>query len=170
MHVELRPTIRPPWTEMEPLRLGAVPPGLGTPDRFLTVEDDNGPRLRIDLYRSREEYYAFEELQLWSGLIVLGWGERLYLVDPESGKTALFDLGSYFGHLFPGDGYLLVASADRLVRVQPDGTILWTSDSLGIDGVIVHEVTHGIIYGCGEWDPPGGWKPFRLSLDTGQRA
>src|SRR4051794_4990506 len=107
MRAELRTTIQPPWTEIEPVRLGSVPPGLGTPDRFITVEDDQGPRLRMDLYRSGEECYAFEELQLWSGFVVLGWGAHLYLVDPESGKIAVIDLGSYFGHLYPADGYLL---------------------------------------------------------------
>jgi hypothetical protein len=155
---------------MEPLRLGAVPRGLGTADRFLTVEDETGPRLRVDLYSAVEEHHVFEEVQLWSGLILLGWGERLYLVNPESRATAVVDLGSYFGHLYRGDDYLLVGTMDRLVRVEPDGTVRWTSDALAIDGVIVEEVTHGIIHGSGEWDPPGGWQPFRLSLETGQRV
>src|SRR3954454_6190923 len=140
MRVEFRPAIRSPWTEMEPVRLGSVPPGLGTPDQFVTVEDDTGPRLRIDLYHSTEECYTFEELQVWSGLIVLGWGNHLYLVEPETRKTTDINLGSYFGHLYPGDGCLLVASAERLARIQPDGTTLWTSGDLGIDGVIVDEV------------------------------
>jgi hypothetical protein len=30
--------IDPPWTRMEPIRLGRVPAGLGTPDRFVAVE------------------------------------------------------------------------------------------------------------------------------------
>jgi hypothetical protein len=153
---------------MEPIRLGTVPPGLGTPDRFVTLEDEQGPRLRIDLYRSADEACCFEELQLWSRLIVLGCGERLWLIDPERRNTTVIPLGSYFGSLYPGDDYLLVASADRLIHVQPDSSLRWTSDPLGIDGIIVHQVTHGIIHGSGEWDPPGGWKPFRLSLDTGQ--
>jgi len=132
------------------------------------VEDDNGPLLRIDLYGSSEVCCVFEALQFWSGLIALGWGHHLYLLEPESRDAVVLDLGNYFGQLFPGDDYLLVASAERLFRVQPDGTTLWTSDCLGIDGVIVDEVTNGIIHGDGEWDPPGGWRPFRLSLETGQ--
>jgi hypothetical protein len=153
---------------MEPLRLGAVPLGLGTADMFLTVEDETGPRLRIDLYSRWEEHHVFEEVQLWSGRIVLGWGERLYLVDPEARQAVVIDLGSCFGHLYLADDYLLVGTGDCLIRVQPDGTVRWTSDALAIDGVIVEEVTHGIIHGAGEWDPPGGWQSFRLSLETGQ--
>lgn len=155
---------------MEPVRLGAVPDGLGTPDRYLTVEDDDGPRLRVDIYSSVDECHAYEELQIWSGCVILGRGHHLYIVGPREPRTTVIDLGSYFGHIYPGDGFLLVASAERLMRVRPDATVLWASGPLGIDGVIVDEVTGGIIKGRGEWDPPGGWRPFRLSLESGEMA
>jgi hypothetical protein len=165
VHAKLRYAIQYPWTEIEPLRVGDVPTGLGTPDCFVTVEDDRGPRLRVDVYGSGG---AFSEVQVWCGLIVIGWGEHLYLVRPEGGAVTTVNLGSYFGHLYPAGGYLLVASGERLIRLRPNGSLLWTSDRLGIDGVIVHAVEEGIIRGDGEWDPPGGWRPFRLSLETGQ--
>lgn len=168
MRVKGGPTIESPWTEIEPVRLGEVPSALGTPDRYLTVEDDDGLRLRVDIYGSVDECQAFEECQVWSGFVILGRGEHLYLVEPREPKTAVIELGSYFGHMYPGDGYLLVASAERLIRVQPDGAVLWASGRLGIDGVVVDEVTGGIVKGGGEWDPPGGWCPFRLSLETGR--
>jgi len=41
---------------------------------------------------------------------------------------------------------------------------------LGIDGIIVASTSDGVISGEGEWDPPGGWRPFRLSLATGVPA
>lgn len=42
------------------------------------------------------------------------------------------------------------------------------NDDLGLEGVIVNSVEDGIVRGEGEWDPPGGWRPFSLRLDTGQ--
>lgn len=44
----------------------------------------------------------------------------------------------------------------------------WENRGLGIDGVLVHEISGDVIAGEGEWDPPGGWKPFRVRLNTGQ--
>jgi hypothetical protein len=78
------------------------------------------------------------------------------------------DLGSYFGRLYAGDSYLLAASAERLFRIGLDGTLLWASDPLGLDGVVVSCVAGGVVKGEGEWDPPGGWRPFRVCLDAGE--
>jgi hypothetical protein len=164
-------TIDAPWTGMEPLRLGCVPSGLGTPDRYLTIELAGCPLVRCDLYGWRSvESHTFEEVQAWSGLVVVGFGHRLYVIEPVVRKASSFNLGSYFGHLYPAGDYLLVASAERLFRLESGGTVVWRSPEVGIDGVVVHQVLNGVIHGEGEWDPPGGWKPFRLRLDTGQLA
>lgn len=45
---------------------------------------------------------------------------------------------------------------------------MWRSDALGIDGVIVDRISADEIEGQGEWDPPGGWKPFRVSAHSGK--
>jgi hypothetical protein len=38
---------------------------------------------------------------------------------------------------------------------------------MGVDGVIARNVAGGVIEGEGEWDPPGGWEPFRILLSSG---
>jgi hypothetical protein len=70
--VALLTALDPPWTRMEPVRLGKVPRGLGTPDRFVAVESDQGALLRIDLYACTDECFAFEEVCLWCGFVVIG--------------------------------------------------------------------------------------------------
>jgi hypothetical protein len=87
----------PPLTRLEPLRLGRVPAGRGTPDRFVAVESGEGPLLRVDLYRSGDECFAFEAVCLWSGFVVIGCGHRVYLVEPRTRAVSSLDLGSYFG-------------------------------------------------------------------------
>ena len=155
---------------MDPLRLGTVPTGLGTADLFVTVEANAHPLLRIDLYRSSDEESAFTEVQVWAKSIAIGWGEHFYLVDPATRRTADILLGSYFGQIYAEESHLLVASAERLFCVSPNGNLLWRSDQLGIDGVVVERVTDTVIEGEGEWDPPGGWRPFLISLRDGRGA
>jgi hypothetical protein len=154
---------------MDPVRLGQVPTGRGTADRFVAVETDEGPVLRVDLYQSGEECFAFEEVRLWSGFVVVGWGHRVYLVELLTRAVSAIELSSYFGHLYAAEQWLLVASAERLFRVEPDGSILWRSEALGIDGVVVHQVADEVVRGEGEWDPPCGWRSFQVSLSTGQQ-
>jgi hypothetical protein len=89
--------------------------------------------------------------------------------DPQRHVPSTLDLDDYFGHLYPLEHCLLVASSQRLFCVATDGIVKWSSRELGIDGVVVSRVWDAIIDGEGQWDPPGGWKPFRIRLDTGSR-
>jgi hypothetical protein len=63
---------------------------------------------------------------------------------------------------------LLVCSGRRLVHLGALGTVLWTSPELGVDGVLVSQVSATVIEGQGEWDPPGGWRDFRVDLNRGE--
>lgn len=166
--VTVRTTIERPWTTMNPIRLGDVPSGGGTPDRYLTVENEGTPAARIDFYAGTHlEARSFESATIWREWLVFGFGERLFLLRLGDTHTKTIDLGSYFGDLYPFESFVLIASCERLFRLHADGEVAWSTDVLGIDGVVVSRVDGNTIVGEGEWDPPGGWRPFRLDLRTG---
>jgi hypothetical protein len=152
---------------MTPVRAGDVLPGVATPRVYVTVECDGEPFLRVDLYERKAAHYAFQEVVAWGDLIAIGFGCRVHFVSSVSRSVATFQLGGYFGHLYPIEDRLLVADAERLHCFSRDGSMLWRSAELGIDGVVVRKVADGIIEGQGEWNPPGGWEPFRILLSTG---
>jgi hypothetical protein len=156
------------WAQIEPVRIGSYLTNGRRADRFVTLESDEGPLLRIDLFRSGEECYAFEQGCIWSGWAAIGWGHHVYLVTLKTRQVSDLDLGSYFGHMYPTGEHLLIASAESLFCISLDGSLLWRSQPLGIDGVVVDEVKGGVIHGQGEWDPPGGWQPFSISIQTGK--
>jgi hypothetical protein len=164
---EWRPMIEEPWTTMHPLRLGSVPTGLGTADDFLKISKDGHPFLRVDLYSNGSEHVFDSEL-VWHGHIFVGYGDTIFVIDPELKVASTIPLEWYFGHFYSGDDYLLAACAQQLLRFAENGEILWKSPELGIDGVVVNSVANGLIKGEGEWDPPGGWKPFVLYFDSGK--
>ena len=153
---------------MPPSRIGDVSSGLGTPDKYILLDRDDQPVLRVDAYANSNESYAFQDALVWCGLLAVGWGDRVYLVQLESQVIVDHALGAYFGHLYAEKEYLLVASGERVLRIASDGSVAWQSDVLGIDGVIIDDVVDGIITGSGEWDPPGGWQPFQIRLDSGE--
>ncbi|MEQ6970910.1 hypothetical protein [Pectobacterium polaris] len=84
-------------------------------------------------------------------------------------------LHDYVGHLYPApditSGVLsstfLVTTFLYTFLINVDSGIIWQSKQCAIDGVIINEIQNNVIYGSGEWDPPGGWEPFCLSLSTG---
>lgn len=162
---EIHGMVEAPWLDAPCVRVGEVPSYLPTPDAYVTVTDNDEPLLRVDVYA--EGPAPFREALIWESWIVIGVGYDLHLVRPEGGSTKSVSLGFYFGHLYPMEDRLLVASGDKLFCLTPDGGIAWVSKDVGLDGVIVDHVEDNVVYGQGEWDPPGGWEPFQVSLTTG---
>lgn len=77
-------------------------------------------------------------------------------------------LERYFAAFYSREDYLLAASADALLRMTADGKVLWKTRGLGLDGVTINRVGNGCVEDQGEWDPPGGWRPFKLQLESGK--
>ena len=162
--------IDPPWLRVEPVCIGDVPSGLGTPAKYILVAQDDEPLLRVDAYPCSNECFTFREAIVWHGWLVVGWGDCAYLVDLASRHVVKHSLGFYFGHVYAYDEFLLIASGDRLRRVCGDGSLEWSSGVLGVDGILVRDISEGIILGDGEWDPPNGWREFRIDLASGRQC
>lgn len=162
-------TLSARWLALEPVRVGRVPAGHGTPTCYVTIESDGAePLLRCDVYSSGEpECFAFQDVRIWKSWLVIGFGDALHLVGLDGEPTISVALGCYFGHTYPSDECLLVASCDHLHRFDADGSMRWRSAQLGLDGVVVDRVEGDAVEGRGEWDPPGGWRPFKVSLGSG---
>lgn len=158
-------TIAPPWAEMAPVRLGS-----GDVHAHLLVERDGVPTHRLDLCRDGFETWHRIEAIWWSDRIVVGFGQRVYFVEPGEAESPCIRLQEYFGSFHPGDDWLLIASASDIFRADRQGRVAWRSAGLGIDGVLIRDVANGVILGDGEWDPPGGWVPFAISLADGSRV
>ena len=147
---------------MLPVRIGDIPSGLGTPDKYLLLSRDASPVLRVDAYRSSQECFTFTAAIIWHEFLVVGWGHSAYLINVDNGSLITHSLGVYCGYIYADNSYLLIASGERLCCIRRNGSLQWRFDKLGIDGVVVNDVTDGTISGDGEWDPPGGWRPFRI--------
>ncbi len=163
------PTLTAEWLGLAPIRVGRVPAGFGTPAAYVTVESDDGePVLRCDVYTLDDpESFAFQDVRVWKGRVAIGFGEVFHLIGLGGEPSVSVVLGCYFGHTYPSDECLLVASRDHLYRFDADGSMKWRSAQLGLDGVVVDRVEGDAVEGQGEWDPPGGWRPFKVSLASG---
>jgi hypothetical protein len=165
--IHIANTVDNPWLDAPVVTVGMAPPNTPTPDASITVSEDGEPLLRIDAYLGPEEFACFREAIHWRSWIVVGFGHHVHLVNLGGSDTRSFDLGSYFGHLYPLDDFLLAASGENLSSITSDGALTWKSEQLGLDGVIVNDVDNGVVFGQGEWNPPGGWEQFQVSLATG---
>ncbi len=155
------------WSGVAPVRVGRVPKGIGTPPCFVCVTQDEQPLLRVDVYSLGPDCIAFRKALIWHDYLVVGFGSHIHAISLTDNSSITIPLAEYFGELYPTQNYLLIASCSRLFRMEQDRSILWTSDQLGIDGVIVHRAESPTIRGKGEWDPPGGGRNFAVSAEDG---
>ncbi len=165
-----RESLDAPWLGMNPVIAGVRGRVVfGGPDAYVTFGSDEEPVLRVDVHDSEPACYAFQDAILWGGLAIVGFGRHVHLVWIATSASETIELDGYFGHLYPLDAKrLLVADATSLHCFDAAGTRLWTRRDLAIDGVVVGRVAGEVIEGDGEWDPPGGWQPFRVQLADGK--
>jgi hypothetical protein len=154
------------WMQVASVRLERRPTHPRTPDQYVLV-DDGVARFRCEIYLTDSESFVFEDVQAWHELLLIGFGSTLYTVDFAKRAVCVHPLDDYFGSILTGDAHCLVASGSRILRIDRDGSKLWESDRVAVDGVIISSVEVGTVYGDGEWNPPGGWRPYAISLETG---
>ena len=165
-------TLAAPWTRVPSVVLGEPS---GPPTAFVLVSEDGAPFLRLDIHCPDTEYDHATEAEAWGGWIVVGFGCRVVLVSPEDGAQRVIPLSErqppflcdHFDRIVREPDVMLVASGTRVFRLGADGAVLWKSEELGVDGVLIHDVDADTVSGDGEWDPPGGWEPYEISLATG---
>ncbi|NHZ98202.1 hypothetical protein [Massilia sp. CCM 8734] len=142
----------------------------------VAVDWDCGARLRIDV-ASAVECICFQAVRMDGTKAYIGYGGRIFIVDCVTEDVVIHQMDGYFCDFYDAaqlqtsgeDFRILASSASELFAFGPDGALRWKNDNLGIDGVLVHGATPTYIEGSGEWDPPGGWKPFILATRTGER-
>jgi len=122
------------------------------------------------VYEIRYEYKTspFNDIKFFGNKLAVGYQEYFYLIHTDENTLLLkLKLDFYFGYIYFNANYIYVADAFGIFCISQDGEVLWHTDGLAIDGVVINNFTDDKIFGEGEYDPPNGWKPFILDIKTG---
>lgn len=142
--------------------------GTGLTSRHAIIYKDDNPFLRIEILEHSTQCYFRDEFLFWNNLILIGFGEYAYIIELDNLMAQAINLGAYFSEFYPADNQLLILSGQHIHAIGLDNQLQWTADYVGIDGVIIDKVEEDYAYGQGEYDPPGGWKAFKVELSTGK--
>ena len=127
---------------------------------------------RTVVYEIRYEYHCspFRQAEFIGDMLAVGHEEHFYLFDTATNTNLLrLKMDGYFGSFKVDGNHIYVADSESIFCLSHDGSIKWHTPELGIDGVIIHDITDGKITGSGEWDPPGGWRDFVLDQVNGAK-
>lgn len=133
--------------------------------------------LLLDIHAC-DQCVCFESIKVVEDIVIVGFGEYVYFIDVTNTTVTTKKMDVYFGVLYtPGDFglqkkafHVLAASATHLYRYTKNAEEVWRSSELGIDGVIVIDVSLDKIRISGEWGPPGGWEHAEVNLIDGTDA
>ncbi len=162
--LEIHEALPDDWASVPAVAIG----GPAGPAGLFVLAERAGARRRFDLHYLEFDYRHPPQATFWHGWFAFGFGGRAILHREADGAAVEIDLGCYFDEFLAGDAYLLATSGQGIVKLDTEGRIAWRNDALGLDGVLIFDVEDGIIDGQGEWDPPGGWRDFLVSLETGE--
>jgi hypothetical protein len=167
--VTLASTVDAPWLTVPVVPLGVVPSGTGTPRLYGCVSRDDRPIARLDVYGDPgSETYFQSEAATWHENILVGFGHRVYVVNASTLGCVDIELPCYFQSFSLASNHALAVFGTGILRLDDRGSVVWENSSLAIDGVIIERIQDDEISGSGEWDPPGGWQPFTISLTDGR--
>lgn len=140
----------------------------------VVIFDNEGIRTRVNVLSSAGTS-CFRDARCVGSLVFIGFGQYVFIFDVKAGAVVSHRLDGYFGHIYDRDDFenlptkfsVLVTSASEALAFSRTGELLWVRKNLGIDGVLLHSADLRQFDGEGEWDPPGGWRKFSLSADSG---
>lgn len=135
---------------------------------FLKLGDENLID-RIFEVRYNVRCSPFKEAMLVENLLAVGLEEHFYLFNTITNETIIIlKMNGYFCQLYYYKEAFYITDACGLYCINKFGEILWSNTTLGIDGVIVMNITDNQIFGSGQCDPPDGWIDFLLDRATGK--
>jgi hypothetical protein len=163
------------WRDVPHISVGQASATGAEPVLSLGIIAGGTQTWRIDLHRGLGDS-CFQDVRCVSSSVYIGFGQHVIVFESEHERVSLYPVDGYFGHLYVAADLdtsespfgLLAASASELIRFDDHGQLQWRRSGLGIDGVLVDSIGQGMVLGRGEWDPPGGWRPYRLHLNSGE--
>ena len=159
------------WLKVRYVNIGQVTPAERTPDIYYLVSKDEKPYLVVRTYH--EYITPFLSFILWGNYILIGMPDYVCYIDLNNFeiKNILFDKEDlYFGYFYIYTDFLLVASSNKLYCFDYACTLLWKSDELGIDGVLIHDFVDDCLMVSGEMDLPNGWIDYQIDIFTGKQV
>lgn len=145
------------------------------------IEKDNEPVRVLRIFVGTDEdgfllEQCFSTLLVNQETLAILYGQHVHLFDMASHRVVSHFLNDYVCAIYPvpdpfspqlSESFLATTFCYTFLISIRQG-VIWRSAQCAIDGVIISEIAGNVIYGSGEWDPPGGWLPFMLSLETGK--
>lgn len=159
-----------PIPGVELVDLFGISPNSESACEFVCIKRGVDKEPIINLKVESDYHVTFKQSGIANQMAIIGYGNRFAIFDffTKKVKKSLSFKG-YFASFLLDNQDIFLATDSELIKLNGQGDIQWKTGGLGIDGVLITKITKAEITGRGEWDPPGGWVPFKLDRSTGKK-
>ena len=130
------------------------------------IASDGIPFLEIET--NPNSWNPFNAAWFFQQCFCIGSGNEVYFIHLQTGKIKTVSCDMYFGSFHIHKDRLYIASSSRLFCFDSDCELVWKSEEIAVDGVIVNDFSETALSVSCETDPPGGWISCQLSLYNGE--
>lgn len=130
------------------------------------INKDKTPYLEIEV--DPNSWNPFNTECFFNDYFCVGNGENAYFVNLYTQEIKTLSCDMYFGYFYTNKGRLYVASNSQLFCLDSNCDLLWRSEKMAVDGVIVDQFLPDKIKVSCEVDPPGHWISYQLSIHDGK--
>lgn len=157
-----------PVSNVETIDLFSTVDDLQTACEFVVVKNQETDEAVINLKLQSESEAVFSQCETVNEVIIVGYADRFAIFHSGAGMELVsLKFDGYFSSFRVFQDQVFVSTNSDLLCMDMTGAIKWMTRQVGLDGVVIHEISESVISGSGEWDPPGGWQPFKLDTKTG---
>ena len=104
-----------------------------------------------------EKWNPFNKVILFGHYFCIGCGEYVYFVDLDRCMVKEEKQQLYFGRFYQYKDYLFITSATSVSCYDKECQLVWKSERIAIDGVLIQEIDEEKIVVLCEMDPPDKW-------------
>lgn len=133
-----------------------------------TIYKDGVPFMEVTVLLCRCN--PFDTAYIFQNHLCIGLGENVYFISIETGEIRKIDVSMYFGYFYEYGERLYVASGARLYCFGCTCELIWVSENIAVDGIIINGIVDNCIELSCERDPPGGWVDCVLSAEDGKET
>ncbi len=125
------------------------------------------PYLKVEI--DTNSWNTFNTEWFFEQYFCIGCGDMVYFIDLETLNVKTCSCDLYFGYFYIYQKRLYIASDSKLFCFDENCELLWQSERIAVDGVIVESISEDYIIVSCEVDPPNHWVQCQLSTYNGKK-
>lgn len=139
---------------------------IGGGKSFYVYKDDE-PYLAVEVNMLNYSEHFTDSTILGDYLLIGNYYEGVFVINLINYEVNNIKVDGYFGYFVEGKECVYILGCENVIAINKDNSIIWKSDYIAVDGIVLNGIEDDVMSVSCEMDPPGGWVDREIDLLTG---